>query len=114
MIYLFTNKYLLKMDPYNTFDWILDLYDEAGLKSAFYFMSNRTNLAYDVDYDLESPAINQLMKKIFNRGHEIGLHPSFETFDKPELIVNEANRLKKVCSNLGIEQDVWGRVQEKI
>ncbi|MNQ86636.1 hypothetical protein D3C85_1018350 [compost metagenome] len=95
-------------DPNNTFDWLMDLSDRHGLVSAFYFICGRTDAGRDADYEIEHPAMRALLRKIHARGHEIGLHPSFGTYQQPQLIVAEAARLRAVCQEEGITQDVWG------
>lgn len=94
-------------DPFNTFEWIMDLSDQHGLTSAFYFICGRTS-NMDADYELEHPAIRALMRRIHERGHEIGLHPSYGTYQKPDLIQQERERLKRICQQEGIEQEYWG------
>src|SRR5690606_13636754 len=64
-------------DPANTFEWIMDQSASQGLTSAFYFICGRTHPARDADYEIEHPAIRRLLKEIHQRGHEIGLHPSY-------------------------------------
>ena len=66
-------------DPYNTFDWLMDISEKRELTSAFYFMCGRTAAAFDADYEIEHPAFRRLMRSIHDRGHEIGLHPSYDT-----------------------------------
>lgn len=105
---LATRNELIAADPYNTFDWLMDVSEENNLKSAFYFICGRTNPGRDADYEPEHPVIRKLMLRIHERGHEIGLHPSYNTFQKPELLKKEADRLKRVCVELGIEQKLWG------
>ena len=99
---------LLRKDPYNTFDWLMSQSDALGIKSAFYFMCGRSNPQYDGPYELEDPAVRKLMTNIHSRGHECGLHPSYETYLKPDLLIEEALRLKKACEDLGIQQSTWG------
>lgn len=95
-------------DPTNTFDWIMDVSERHGLTSAFYFICGRTDASRDAEYDPEDPAIRDLLRRIHARGHEIGLHPSYNTFRNPKAIVSEAMRLKRVCHEENIEQDTWG------
>lgn len=95
-------------DPSNTFDWIMDRSDEHGLVSAFYFICGRTDAGKDAAYDIEDARIRALLRRIHARGHEIGLHPSYATYRDPELIASEAARLRRVCSEEGIEQAEWG------
>jgi len=103
-----TRDRLIKQDPYNTFDWLMNISEEHGLRSAFYFMCGRTDPAHDADYELEHPAIRNLMNRIHERGHELGLHPSYGTYQRPELLKAEAERLKRVCEEEGAEQFQWG------
>lgn len=95
-------------DPYNTFDWLMDQSENHGLRSAFYFICGRTDAARDADYEPEHRAIRNLMRRIHARGHEIGLHPSYGTYQAPSLIAAEANRLRGICAAEGIVQNAWG------
>lgn len=97
-----------KREPFNTFDWLMDQSERRGLKSSFYFICGRTVPARDALYEIEHPAIRDLLRRTHSRGHEIGLHPSYGTYQSPELIANEAARLRRVCAEEGIEQPIWG------
>ena len=88
-IRLNTRNALHPSDPYNTFEWIMDVSERHGLTSAFYFICGRTS-NMDAAYEPEHPAIRALMRRIHERGHEIGLHPSYGTYQKPELLSQEA------------------------
>ena len=95
-------------DPFNTFEWLMDRSEELGLTSAFYFICGRTDVARDALYDPEMPAIRALMRRVNERGHEIGLHPSYGTYLDPEGLAGEADRLRRICSEEGIQQQSWG------
>lgn len=94
-------------DPFNTFDWIMDQSERSGLVSSFYFICGHTD-PHDADYQPEDPRIRRLMRHIHGRGHKIGLHPSYGTYKRPELLRQEANRLRRIAQEEGIEQDEWG------
>lgn len=106
-IHFHTKQELHPQDPYNTFDWIMDVSEQHGLTSAFYFIFGG-NAPQDADYQPEHPAIRALMRRIHERGHEIGLHPSYNTYQNPEIIVAEAQRLKRICVEERIQQEHWG------
>lgn len=95
-------------DPANTFNWIMDVSERHGLKSAFYFICGRTDASKDADYELEHPAIRELLRRIHARGHEIGLHPSYNSYQTPQTVFREAARLRRVAHQEGIEQTEWG------
>lgn len=94
-------------DPFNTFDWLMDVSEAHNLTSAFYFICGRTS-KLDASYEPEHPAIRELMRRMHQRGHEIGLHPSYNTYQKPQLIKQEADRLRAVLQEEGIKQNEFG------
>ena len=99
---------LPKNDPLNTFDWIMDQSDIHNLTSSFNFIAGKTHPETDADYEIDHPSIRSLMRHIHARGHKIGLHPSYNTFNSPDLITAEAKKLRTVCSQEGIKQKLWG------
>ena len=48
------------------------------------------------------------MREIHNRGHEIGLHPSYETYQNLQQTKAEFRKLLRVCNEEGIQQNHWG------
>lgn len=99
---------LNEYDPFNTFEWIMDISEANSLKSAFYFICGNTDPSKDADYNLSHPAIRKLLLDIYLRGHEIGLHPSYNCYANPQELANELHNLKNTCLSLGISQNVWG------
>jgi hypothetical protein len=95
-------------DPYNTFEWLMDISERHGVKSTFYFMAGCTNPSFDAKYDIGHPAIRKLLRLIHDRGHLIGLHPSYECYCSGDQIRGEAQALWSVCQQEKIRQDVWG------
>ncbi len=96
------------IDPYNTFETIMNDSERAGLRSAFYFMAGSSDARFDGTYSLADPWIEALMKRIHERGHEIGLHPSYKTFRDPMLLKKEQEQLLRACDRLDIAQPEWG------
>lgn len=103
-----TRGSLCKADPFNTFDWLMDCAEAKSLKAAFYFICGRTVKSRDALYDVEHPAIRALLRRIHQRGHEVGLHPSYGTCLEPGAIAKEAARLRRVCAEEGVRQESWG------
>jgi hypothetical protein len=102
-----TKNQLHSLDPDNTFNWIMDISEKCGMRSAFYFICGHTD-PHDADYKLEHPAIRDLMRRIDDRGHEIGLHPSYMTYQKPASIQNEASRLREIIKSENLNQSELG------
>ena len=105
---LFKSIKLSKYDRYNTFEWIMEQSEAHGLTSSFYFICGRTNPQFDAEYEPEHPIIRNLLRMINSRGHEIGLHPSDNSYLDPDTICLEAERLRKICAEENIKQDIWG------
>lgn len=106
-IWLKTSHSLSSLDPYNTFDWIMDQSEKNNIKSTFYFICGRTDKSKDGHYEVENKAIRKLIKNIYQRGHRIGLHPSFNCYNDPNQIKAELSRLQKVCEQEGVVQKKW-------
>jgi len=96
------------IDPLNNFDWIMDISERNNLRSSFYFICGRTDSARDTDYEIEDRQIRRLIQDITARGHEIGLHPSYNSFESEDVIYAEAQRLRRLLAAEGIQQDVQG------
>tara|TARA_B100001093_G_scaffold512934_2_gene583817 strand:+ start:19456 stop:20814 length:1359 start_codon:yes stop_codon:yes gene_type:complete len=99
---------LSKYDRFNTFEWIMEQSEANSLTSSFYFICGRTNPQFDAEYEPEHPIIRRLLRTIHARGHEIGLHPSYNSYQDPDIICSEAERLRKICDEENITQDIWG------
>lgn len=95
-------------DPCNTFDFIMNLSEQHGRQSAFYFITDNTAGAVDADYSLDDPWIRGLIRRIHERGHELGLHPSYNTYRDPAQTKRELEKLLQVSAEEGICQKDWG------
>jgi hypothetical protein len=95
-------------DPFDTFDFLMDASERRGLRSTFYVIAGHSGGAIDGDYELEDPFVRGLLRRIHRRGHELGLHGSYNTFRDPEATRGELERLRRVASEEGAEQETWG------
>lgn len=109
--YLGTAKGNYSFDPNNTFDWMMDVNEKAGNRVAFYFLVDKSVPEFDAHYSIDEPRIRALMRRIHDRGHEIGLHASYGTYKNPAQIKKEADKLRQVMDEEGIKQDEIGSRQ---
>jgi len=98
---------LIAEDPHNTYEWLMSLSEQYDVTSEFYFICGRTDPLKDGDYNIASPFIGGLLEEIHSRGHQIGLHPSYNSFREPDVIHQEFMRLRSVCDRRGIVQNEW-------
>jgi len=116
-IRLFTHRIQSKIlndpqfDPCNTFDFIMSMSERYSLKSTFFFKAGRSNPLYDDNYSLEDARIQTLMQNIYKRGHELGIHPSYESYRDQKTLRLEYEKLQQIAESLGIYQERWGSRQ---
>ncbi|AAM07795.1 polysaccharide deacetylase family protein [Methanosarcina acetivorans] len=79
--------------PYLNFSEIMDLEEDLGAKSSFYFIASRKDpkrFRYDIE-DLEGS-----LGEISDRGWEAGLHGGYYSYNDPEALKREKERLEAV------------------
>ncbi|GCD11356.1 polysaccharide deacetylase family protein [Clostridium tagluense] len=99
----FINIKILKVqkDPFDTFDYIMNMEREKKFKSSFYFMADRKT------YDLKSNRVKEIFKKILDNGCEIGFHPGLNTSNDKENFKNQLAILENNIEDtfvLGVRQ----------
>jgi peptidoglycan/xylan/chitin deacetylase (PgdA/CDA1 family) len=97
--------------PNWTFDRVLSIEAELGVRSAFYFLDEQRLFRdrpvrewFDLDawqlyadrYSLDDPAIAELIGRLDRGGWEVGLHGSYESYDDRGRLRREKHRLERV------------------
>jgi hypothetical protein len=95
-------------DPFDTFDWLMDVSERYGTRSAFYFVAGRTDVRMDPRYSVDDPRIRRLLRRIANRGHEVGLHASYGSYRSTEAVRREFEALRRAAEAEGVRQEIWG------
>jgi peptidoglycan/xylan/chitin deacetylase (PgdA/CDA1 family) len=98
-------------EPNHTFDWIMDINERAGNKVMFNFIAGSIVDGMDGVYSLDEKRIQSLMRHIHERGHEIGLHGSYGSYNSVNQLSLEANRLRKIMDEERIYQNKIGNRQ---
>ncbi|WP_019143182.1 polysaccharide deacetylase family protein [Noviherbaspirillum massiliense] len=93
---------------YLAVDWIMDVNEKAGNKVAFNFIPQITDPIFDDTSPITSAAVAEMMKKIDVRGHEIGLHPGYRSYQSIETTLSGLGRLCEVLRGAGIRQQICG------
>lgn len=88
-----------KPDNYDTFEMLMDISESNQLKSAFYFIPGEMGET-DVRYSIHDPKVNAIIHQIKSRGHEVGLHGSYDSFEDEYRFDSELKRLKGICSEI--------------
>ena len=96
---------------YSNLIWIMKVNEVAGNKVIFYFMAGQTDKNMDGCYQLDEPIVRQVMRQMAERGHQIGLHPSYQTYKSQKQLHKEADNLRRVMKEEGVSQQSIGSRQ---
>ncbi|MFC3197098.1 polysaccharide deacetylase family protein [Parapedobacter deserti] len=101
-------KHGWRADSHNTFNYLMRLAEKNNTGMAFYFICDHTAGQIDGNYTLDNPMIEKLMLDIHHRGHEIGLHSSYNTYLNQKQTQKEATILTDKLQRLDIKQSHIG------
>jgi len=88
-------------EPYDTFDYLLENECGHNLVPTFFFMAARYGLK-DIrsqDYQLSDKRVQDIFRRLDQAGGEIGLHASYDAFDRPELLSQEKQALEQAIGH---------------
>ena len=86
---------LRETNHYDTFDWLMDTSEKQGLQSRFYFINHPVISDKNADYRIDNKMVESTIQNIRQRGHIIGIHPSFDTYNDPEMLKKEKDSFGK-------------------
>jgi hypothetical protein len=80
-------------DPFDTSEWMLSTQEDQSKE--IYFLCGGTHKE-DHTYSLNDPIFKQYLSRAIERGYEIGIHPSYGSWNKKEMILEEKNKLESI------------------
>ncbi len=89
---LFTSR----KDPFDTFDLQLQYQKKYNLKPVYFFLYAHYS-RYDKNINTRNKRFKMLIKKMVDYS-KIGIHPSYYSLEKPELVASELAGLEKVVN----------------
>jgi len=84
-----------KKDPFDTFDELMYLSEYQGLMSHFFFIAGG-NTRFEGNYEVDNFSIKKLITRIHERGHVVGIHPSYDTYRHAAMLSSEIEALQQV------------------
>lgn len=108
--YVFNKFGIYKFDRHYTFDFYMNACENAGLKATFYFIPSSKE-PNNGCYEIKDKKITNLIKKIVYRGHEIGIHGSFQSYKDKQKIIQQKNLVEKTLNKLGLKNKIRGNRQ---
>lgn len=91
------------LDPYRSgIDFMMEVAESFGKAVAFYFIPDTTHKKYDGSTVVSDPRIRRLMSNIVNRGHEVGIHPGYNTYLSEEIMGRSVQKMREALESEGI------------
>jgi hypothetical protein len=82
-------------DPYDAFEWMNELHEKYELDPLYFLLVAEANGKYDKNSLPSHVAMRGLIKNISSR-YGIGIHPSWQSGDRPELLKKEIRLLENI------------------
>jgi hypothetical protein len=90
-----TGYLINRKNPYDVFDFFMDISERNNTLSRFYFMTGHNLPGKDGENYNSTPLYKSVLNKISRRGHIIGFHPSLLTYNDPDRFKKEKDQLSK-------------------
>ncbi|MBL0024735.1 MAG: hypothetical protein IPO98_06795 [Saprospiraceae bacterium] len=85
-------------DPYDTFDWLL-IKDHPPIQDkVIYWLSGGTT-KFEGFFNITDKKVKQIMQLAKSHGYEIGLHPSYDSFENDTTLINEKRILESISGH---------------
>jgi hypothetical protein len=88
----------LQKDPFDSYSWLNDLHQQNKLNPIYFFLVAEKNSQYDKNILPHKDAMWQLIK-LHAKKYLAGIHPSWQSGDKPQLLKEEINWLSEVVND---------------
>jgi hypothetical protein len=84
-------------DPYDSFDFLDEIHEQFSLKPIYFFLLSEGS-QYDKNIDCHSTLMKELISTIQSK-YEIGIHPSWKSHERYEVLQKETILLNKVTKS---------------
>jgi hypothetical protein len=100
-----------QFDPNWNFAWYMSTLESRGHRGIFYFIPTSGRTQFDCTYSLTERRMQELLKSLSDRGHQIGMHGSYLTYRNPALMKRERMALIDACRSASADAAVSGNRQ---
>ncbi len=84
-------------DPYDCYDLLDELHIQHNLKPLYFFLVAKENGQFDKNILPDNEAMQMLIKAHAEK-YDIGIHPSWKSYEDVELLKEEKNKLKEIST----------------
>ena len=86
-------------DPFDSYEWLHNLHKEYNLKPVYFFLLANKNKDYDKNILPSEVALQKLIQQHAGEYH-VGIHPSWQSGDKHDLLKQEIKNLEKITGKV--------------
>lgn len=91
---LFVNQ----KDPFDSYEWLDELHEKHSLRPIYFFLLAQKNKDYDRNILPDKKVLQKLIQQ-HSLKYNFGIHPSWQSGDKPELLKEEIVILEKITGS---------------
>ncbi|MEO6914803.1 MAG: polysaccharide deacetylase family protein [Chitinophagaceae bacterium] len=84
-----------RKDPFDTYEWLDKLHNKFKLAPRYFFLLAGKSLGYDKNILPTEPILQDLVRFVSEK-NDVGIHPSWQSFEDPELLREEINTLNEL------------------
>lgn len=81
------------------FDFIIQSSKKYNLNDIFFFMNSKLS-CFDGNYYVDWPNVKALLEKVIEAGHQVGIHPSYDSYLNPKEIRKECVHMVNVLHSI--------------
>jgi hypothetical protein len=86
-----------KPDPYDSYDFLLHLFEKYKLKPVFFFLLNKKGV-HDRGLSWRNPFLRKIIRRV-DKNADVGIHPSYETNKREDKLSSEIVRLQSILKH---------------
>ena len=84
----------LKKDPFDTYDYLMDISERLGTKS-YFFLHSSNQAKQDINND---KFLKKIVKKIRKRSHFLGYHPSYDAYNNHDIFRRDKQAIEEITN----------------
>jgi hypothetical protein len=92
----YARQFFENKNPFDNVAYLMELAEKQGVTTIFYFLPKGSNKLFDrSDFEYYSKIAGRMKSEIIARGHEIGLHGSYNSYNDEKLLGDEKKLLEE-------------------
>ena len=87
---------------------MMNINESIGNRVIFNLKPMQTDPVFDAPIDYDNPAVGGMLKEIHDRGHRIGFHPGYRSYNESQVFNSELAKLRCILGEENIKAGITG------